>query len=253
MSLTPTTTFSTVLFEQPYAVTSAKKFYPVSVESITLTDTTAADYTKTVGSVAAGEFRPYSIVKVAVTSGHEHAAVLTLDAANRQVGDIVEVVFTPSQVISSNSITIKDQAATPNTVDTITSTSDTDKSKATRKYQLNSDSTWTQLGNVRSATGTLVGNSLTLSTGSTVTKFLVGTKTWDPASITAPNTDSTTVTVTGAAVGDYVVATLSTLSTAAQLTAYVSGTDTVTAVVGAYAGTVNLASGTLNVIVIKAS
>lgn len=78
---------------------------------------------------------------------------------------------------------------------------------------------------------------------------LTGGKTWDPPSIADGAVTTTTVTVTGAAVGDRAVASLSTLgSSVALLSAHVSAADTVLVVLlNKTGGALDLASGTLNV------
>lgn len=232
MALAPTNPYIPVFFEETGNVTRERNFFPGSVEICTIGDVSAAQYTYTVAALSAREIRPYSLVTVAVTNGHFTVnAVLTIQNDYHQPGDVVEFVFTPADIAAGRTITIKDSAA--NTLATLSPTSDINRTASTRKFVLQSAGTWTQVGNV--------------------SRTLFGTATYDPASITAPNTTSTTITISGAAVGDFATATLTTLSTAAQITAYVSATDTVTVVVGAYSGTVNLASGTLNVKVEKTS
>lgn len=84
-------------------------------------------------------------------------------------------------------------------------------------------------------------------------KRLYGSKTWDPPSLTTFTETSTTVTVTGAAVGD-IAACGHTMITAdlQQLNCYVSVADTVRVVLrNISGGTVDAASGTLNAEVMK--
>lgn len=81
---------------------------------------------------------------------------------------------------------------------------------------------------------------------------LVGTATWDPASIAASATTATTVTVTGAALGDPVVASFSLDQAGLSMDAYVSSANTVfVRLKNNTAGTVDLASGTLKATVFK--
>ncbi len=81
---------------------------------------------------------------------------------------------------------------------------------------------------------------------------LTGSKTYDPASMLTLGQVSTTVTVTGAALGDYVLLSHSASLALVSLTGYVSATDTVTAVYfNGSSGTVDVASGTLTARVIK--
>jgi hypothetical protein len=76
--------------------------------------------------------------------------------------------------------------------------------------------------------------------------------TYNPPNLTAGQQDTTTLTVTGAALGDFAVPSFSVDLTGVQLTAYVSATDTVTCRFLNLSGAdINLASGTLKVKVIK--
>lgn len=93
--------------------------------------------------------------------------------------------------------------------------------------------------------GTL--SALTVGTGGTaILKHLSATKTWDPANIGAAAQDTTTITVTGAALGDTVAVGFSLDLQLLQLTGYVSAANTVTVVLqNGTGGAINLASGTL--------
>jgi len=87
---------------------------------------------------------------------------------------------------------------------------------------------------------------------STATIPLQGSATWDPANIAAGASTTTTVAVTGAAVGDYVRASFSLTLAGLVLSGYVSGANTVTVVLNnPTAGAVDLASGTVKVVVEK--
>ena len=78
------------------------------------------------------------------------------------------------------------------------------------------------------------------------------TATWNPDSIANGASASTTVTVSGAALGDYAVASFSLDLSGLTLSAYVSATNTVTVVLSNLTGAaVNLASGTVSVLVFK--
>lgn len=80
---------------------------------------------------------------------------------------------------------------------------------------------------------------------------LVGSKTWDPGSIADGDDATTTVTVTGAAIGDFVDASLGVDLGGLFLGGYVSATNTVTAILlNNTGGAVDLASSTLKVRVI---
>jgi hypothetical protein len=78
---------------------------------------------------------------------------------------------------------------------------------------------------------------------------LTGSKTWNPASLDPANSDDTTVTVTGAALGDTAVPSLTTLTTGTwQFNAYVISANTVEVVLRNDGGsTVNIDEGTLRV------
>ena len=81
---------------------------------------------------------------------------------------------------------------------------------------------------------------------------LLGSATWDPASVPAGGAAVTTLTVTGAAVGDYVIASFSLSLQFLQLTGYVYAADSVAvALTNSLSGAVDLASGTLRVRIIK--
>jgi len=80
------------------------------------------------------------------------------------------------------------------------------------------------------------------------------TETWDAGSIAAAGYEAEDVTVPGAAVGDFVMASLTTMVTNdMMLTAHVSAADTVKVILfNPTAGAIDLGSGTLAVIVFKA-
>lgn len=79
-----------------------------------------------------------------------------------------------------------------------------------------------------------------------------GSTTYDPPSLTAGNGVTTTLSVTGAALGDYVSASFSLDLQSIQLTAWVSATNTVSVrFQNQTAGPIDLASGTLCVTVTK--
>jgi hypothetical protein len=98
-----------------------------------------------------------------------------------------------------------------------------------------------------------IRKQLGCATGGTGAGPLVGSATWDPGAVADSTAEvTTTITVTGAALGDFVLASFSLDLTGVTMTAYVSATDTVTIVLGpnASGGSKNLASGTLKVMVI---
>ena len=78
------------------------------------------------------------------------------------------------------------------------------------------------------------------------------TGTWDPGSVAAGGKVSTTLTVSGAALGDFVLRSFSLDIQELTLTADVSATNTVEVVLANLTGSaVDLASGTLKVLVLQ--
>lgn len=104
----------------------------------------------------------------------------------------------------------------------------------------------TLAGNTGAAT---FGSSVAIGSGTAITKYISGSKTFDFPSVASLGTTTTTVTVTGAAVGDLCTCGLTTLTTEGlMLNANVSAANTVTVVLfNPTAGAVDLASGTLRV------
>jgi hypothetical protein len=79
-----------------------------------------------------------------------------------------------------------------------------------------------------------------------------GSATYDPADIAVGGSLTTTVTVTGAAVGDFALASLSISNAGMTITANVTAADTVSVTyANLTAGALNLVSHTLYAIVIK--
>lgn len=105
--------------------------------------------------------------------------------------------------------------------------------------------------------GEAAGTANTNITGNSVINYpsMTGSATYDPPSLANGAAANTTVTVNGAVVGDTVLATHSSVQTAATswiLTGYVSAADTVRIVLlNATGGTVDLGSGTLRVRVFR--
>lgn len=101
------------------------------------------------------------------------------------------------------------------------------------------------------AGGTLTGTQVGLH--SMAVGQLAYTETWNPGAIAAAGYEAQDVTVAGAVVGDFAMASLTTMVTnAMMLTAHVSAADTVKVVLfNPTTGSINLASGTLSVIVFK--
>lgn len=85
------------------------------------------------------------------------------------------------------------------------------------------------------------------------TNMLSGSATWDAGSIADGDEEATEITVTGAELGDYVLAISFSLDVSdLQLTADVTEDDVVTAVLSnSTGGAINLSSGTVRVIVMK--
>lgn len=82
--------------------------------------------------------------------------------------------------------------------------------------------------------------------------FIRGTATYDPPSLAVNAMQATTVTVTGAAIGDYAKATFSIANASIRWTAEVTATNTVTVIMQNVGGSpVDLASGTIKVVVEK--
>jgi len=89
-------------------------------------------------------------------------------------------------------------------------------------------------------------------TGLLASSVLNGSVTWDPAAILDGDMESKDITVTGAALGDFVLVSFSLDTADLTLTAQVTATNTVTATLANNTGaSVNLASGTCYVRVLK--
>jgi len=84
--------------------------------------------------------------------------------------------------------------------------------------------------------------------------FLTGSATWDAGSIADGDEEATDITITGASLGDFIIGVSFSLDVAdLQLTADVTAANTVTAVLSnSTGGAINLASGTVKVVVMKA-
>lgn len=114
--------------------------------------------------------------------------------------------------------------------------------------------------NVGTSTATVTNPTGGSLTGTQIGIHSVGvgqvawTETWDPGSIAAAGYEAEDVTVPGAAVGDFVIASLTTLLTNdMMLTAHVSAADTVKVILfNPTAGAIDIGEGTLAVIVFKA-
>ena len=90
--------------------------------------------------------------------------------------------------------------------------------------------------------------SLITTLASTFPAPLSSSATWDPPNLANNASETTTVTVAGAALGNYVQVSFSLDLQGMTLTGYVSSTNTVTVVLSnATGGAINLASGTLKV------
>ena len=81
---------------------------------------------------------------------------------------------------------------------------------------------------------------------------IAGSVTWNPGSISDGDEEATDVTITGAELGDYAIASFSLDVSDLQLTADVTAANTVTAVLSnSTGGAVDLAEGTLYVRLLK--
>jgi hypothetical protein len=102
-------------------------------------------------------------------------------------------------------------------------------------------------------TGTVTVNATAYANGCEVRRILSGSATWDPASIADGDEAETTVTVTGAALGDFVDACSFSIDVAdLGVSAAVSATDTVAvSLLNNTGGAVDLASSTVRVRVLK--
>ena len=112
-----------------------------------------------------------------------------------------------------------------------------------------SDNNYISGNKYQNATGGIV----TVGTGTIVENVIIGSTTYNPPSIAAGATTSTTVTVTGASLGDFVEMVSFSLDTQLiTFSAYVSSANTVTVVLtNTTAGAIDLGSGTLRVRVNK--
>lgn len=92
------------------------------------------------------------------------------------------------------------------------------------------------------------GYGIAIGAGTNIAKHLRNTKTWDPGNVTSGGVPATTtITITGAVLGDEVTCGFSNSLQGLQLSGYVSLADTVTVVLSNLTGgAVDLASGTLS-------
>lgn len=93
---------------------------------------------------------------------------------------------------------------------------------------------------------------VTIGAGSVaIGKILSGSATFDPASLADGAGETTTVTVTGAALGDFALASFSLTTSGITITAWVSATNTVSVrFQNESGGVLDIASGTLKALVI---
>lgn len=100
--------------------------------------------------------------------------------------------------------------------------------------------------------GTLAANKVNI--GSFGVGQVATTTTWDPGSITSGSFESKNVTVSGAALGDFVLASFSLDVVDLAVSAQVTAANTVTVTLYNLTGSaVNLSSGTLKVLVLKSA
>ena len=102
--------------------------------------------------------------------------------------------------------------------------------------------------------GKVPGHQISISTFATVGASGTGhTDTWDPGAIASASSASTTITVPGAALGDFVMTSFSLSLQGLMMNGDVSAANTVTVkIYNNTGGSVNLASGTIKVLVFKA-
>jgi len=111
--------------------------------------------------------------------------------------------------------------------------------------QLGTTGTFTDAGS-----GTILDAGIVNLTGGAA--YLTGSKTYDPPNVASLNATTTTVTVTGAALGDTAIASFSLSTAAFVVTAQVTSANTVTvAFLNITGAAVDLASGTLKVNVFR--
>jgi len=99
-----------------------------------------------------------------------------------------------------------------------------------------------------------IQRQLAVISASEKTRYITASKTWDPASLADGASDSTTITVTGAAITDRCLQSAHTAFGAnnIQVTTFVQAANTVRVVVTNHSGGVlDIASGTLYVTVVK--
>lgn len=102
--------------------------------------------------------------------------------------------------------------------------------------------------------GTITGTQLNVSAlGLTGAGNRAVTATWDPGSVSPALSVTTTVTVAGAAIGDYVLASLTTIvGNSLQLSAHIDSANTVRVVLSnPTSAAIDPASGTLRVLVLR--
>ena len=93
-----------------------------------------------------------------------------------------------------------------------------------------------------------IDDQIIIGGGTPLLKHLSTTATWNPGNLADGTQTSTTVTLTGAALGDEVTCSFSLSLQLLQLTGYVSSANTVTVVLrNGSGGPIDLASGTLRV------
>ena len=123
-------------------------------------------------------------------------------------------------------------------------------------FEIKATATNTRLTYDESKLIDLVGTTPVLDNGTTSivinTIYLVGSDTWDPGSIADGDEEQKEVTVTGAVLGDFAIASFSLDVADLVLNAQVTGTDTVTCILANNTGgAIDLAEGTIYVKVIK--
>lgn len=97
-----------------------------------------------------------------------------------------------------------------------------------------------------------LNDQIIIGGGTPIRRYLSASKTWDAPNVANGTETTTTVTVTGAALGDIALCSLDKSLQGMKLTAFVSATNTVTCVLrNDTGGPLDLASGTLRASVLQ--
>lgn len=150
MSISPTNPYLNVFFEQTGNVTQARQYFPGSVETVNIT---TANHVFTVSTLAATEVRARDLVNITVTN--QQNTTITINKNYHLVGDTVTFAWTPTDVTGGTTISIVDDAASPNTLATITATSEGTRSRSSRSFTLGTAGLWISTASVPTPGSTL--------------------------------------------------------------------------------------------------